>query len=43
LINQDAKVAWVAPFCLLGDNGETCAGPMAAAAEPVAGEPAFTG
>ncbi len=43
LINQDAKVAWVAPFCLLGDNGETCAGPTAAAAEPVAGGPAFTG
>jgi hypothetical protein len=44
LINQDAKVAWVAPFCLLGDNGEGCAGPTeAVAAEAVTAEPAFTG
>jgi hypothetical protein len=44
LVDQNADVAWVAPFCLLGDNGETCAVPTAAAAEPVAGEePAFTG
>jgi hypothetical protein len=41
LIDQDAKVAWVAPFCLLGDSGEPCGGP--AAAEAVAAEPAFTG
>jgi hypothetical protein len=43
LVDQNAEVAWVAPFCLLGDNGETCAVPTAAAAEPVAEEPAFTG
>jgi hypothetical protein len=41
LINQDAKVAWVAPFCLLGDNGEKCIGPTPA--EAVTAEPAFTG
>ncbi len=41
LVDQNAKVAWVAPFCLLGDNGEGCGGPTAAEAVP--GEPAFTG
>jgi hypothetical protein len=43
LVDQNPKVAWVAPFCLFGDNGETCAGPTAAEAVPVAAEPAFTG
>jgi hypothetical protein len=44
LINQDADIAWVAPFCLLGDNGEKCGGPTGAeAAQPVAAEPLFTG
>jgi hypothetical protein len=41
LVDQNADVAWVAPFCLLGDNGEGCGGPTAAEAVP--GEPAFTG
>lgn len=41
LVDQNAEVAWVAPFCLLGDNGERCGGP--AAAEAVPEEPAFTG
>lgn len=44
LINQDAKIAWVAPFCLTGDNGEPCGGPAeATAAEPVTAEPTLTG
>jgi hypothetical protein len=43
LINQEPEVAWAALYCLLGDNGEPCGGPTAAAAEPVVGEPAFTG
>jgi hypothetical protein len=44
LVDQDADVAWVAPFCLLGDSGEKCGGPTeAGAAEPVQGEPRFTG
>jgi hypothetical protein len=44
LINQDARIAWVASFCLTGDNGEPCGGPAeATAAEPVTAEPAFTG
>jgi hypothetical protein len=43
LVDQDADIAWVAPFCLLGDNGENCAAPTAAAAEAVPEEPAFTG
>jgi hypothetical protein len=44
LIDQNADIAWVAPFCLLGDNGEGCGGPTAAeAAQPVTGEPRFTG
>jgi hypothetical protein len=42
-INQDPDVAWAALFCLQGDNGEPCGAPTAAAAEPVAAEPAFTG
>jgi len=41
LVDQDADVAWVAPFCLLGDNGQDCSTPTAAEAVP--GEPAFTG
>jgi len=43
LVDQNPDIAWVAPFCLLGDNGEACGAPTAAAAEPVAEEPAFTG
>jgi hypothetical protein len=50
LIDQDAKVAWVAPFCLTGDNGEPCSSPAgegatgeATAAEPVTATPKFTG
>src|SRR5262249_54847228 len=41
LVDPNADIAWVAPFCLLGDNGEGCGGPTAAEAVP--GEPAFTG
>jgi hypothetical protein len=44
LINQQPRVAWASLFCLQGDNGEPCGGPTsAAAAEPVAAEPLFTG
>jgi hypothetical protein len=49
LINQEPRVAWAALFCLQGDNGEPCGGPTeaaateAGAAEPVTGEPRFTG
>jgi len=45
LINTDPEVAWVAPFCLLGGNGEieTCAVPAEAPAEPVAAAPTFAG
>jgi hypothetical protein len=55
LVDQNAEVAWVAPFCLLGDNGENCAAPAAAAEapppppegpgppQPVAGRPRVTG
>jgi hypothetical protein len=43
LLNQDPDIAWAALFCLQGDNGEPCGAPTAAAAEPVAAAPAFTG
>jgi hypothetical protein len=44
LINQEPRVAWASLFCLQGDNGEPCGGPTeAGAAEPVTGEPRFTG
>jgi len=45
LINQEPRVAWAALYCLLGDNGEPCGGPTetAGAAQPVTGEPRFTG
>jgi hypothetical protein len=43
LINQDPDIAWAALYCLLGDNGEPCGGPTAAAAEPVVEAPRFTG
>jgi hypothetical protein len=46
LINQEPRVAWAALFCLQGDNGEPCGGPTtseAGPAEPVTGEPRFTG
>jgi hypothetical protein len=44
LVNQEPDVAWASLFCLQGDNGEPCGGPTsAAAAEPVAAEPLFTG
>jgi hypothetical protein len=50
LIQQDPDVAWAALYCLLGDNGESCAAPApaeagaeAGAAEAVTAEPRFTG
>jgi hypothetical protein len=43
LVDQNSDIAWVAPFCLLGDNGQDCSVPAEGAAEPVAAEPSFTG
>jgi hypothetical protein len=39
LVDQNPDIAWVAPFCLFGDNGETCAAPTAAEAEAPAPAP----
>jgi len=44
-VNQDADIAWVAPFCLTGDapDFQGCEVPVEPVAEPVAAAPTFAG